>query len=73
MVVSFLPEGGGIASGVLVTERGEVYEFEVDHAGRRAEDAELVTWRDLTEVYESRAFHAEVPVARRMLGRRDPP
>jgi hypothetical protein len=73
MVISFLPEGGGISSGVLVTESGEVYEFEVDRAGRRAEDAELITWRDLTEIYESRAFQAEVPVARRMLARRDPP
>jgi hypothetical protein len=49
--------------GIVVTGRGDVYQFGLDCMGRAPDAAELIEWVDWTTTYQLAAFRAHVDAA----------
>jgi len=63
LVANLMPEDTNLLSGFIVSNDGCVYEFEYDWRRSEPDRGQLVTWRDITDSYRSRAFREPISVA----------
>ena len=62
LLAHLVPEGRTYASGVVLTETGRVYEFEVRFPAGYGQ-ATLASWTDVSDSYQSRTFSSDVDAA----------